>query len=167
MLAFARLELGNAELHIKPVKLDGILALTEELLMGRYRKAGILYMRAPVPDDVIVSADPDRLQQIFVNLLDNAAKFTPSGGRVTVSVTRNGDRVRVRVSDTGRGIPRELLDNIFTPCKQVNPQEDRKKGGVGLGLAIGRELARSMDGDVTVTSELGRGSEFSVMLSAV
>lgn len=166
VLAFARLELGKAELHIKPVKLDGILALTEELLVQRFKEAGIVYMRAPVPDELIVSADPDRLQQILLNLLGNASKFTPAGGRVTVSATRTGDRVAIRVSDTGRGIPREKMDEIFKPFSQVDPDVDKKKGGVGLGLAIGRELARSMDGDLTVTSEPGRGSEFTVVLPA-
>jgi PAS domain S-box-containing protein len=164
VLAFARLELGKAELTIKPVRLDDILVLTEELLMERFRETGILYLRAPVPDEMIVSADPDRLQQILVNLLGNATKFTPAGGRVTVSASRTGDRVSIRVSDTGRGIPREKMEEIFKPFSQVDPDFDKKKGGVGLGLAIGRELARSMDGDLTVTSEPGRGSEFTVTL---
>ena len=166
VLAFARLELGKAELHIKPVKLDDLLVLTEELLAERFREAGVLYMRGTMPDGLIVSADSDRLQQILLNLLGNAIKFTPAGGRVTVGAARDGDRVCIRVTDTGRGIPRERLEDIFTPFKQVDPQTDKKKGGVGLGLAIGRELARSMDGDLTVTSEVGRGSEFTVMLPA-
>lgn len=166
VLAFARLELGKAELHIKPVKLEDVLVLTEELLAERFREAGVVYMRASLPDGLIVSADPDRLQQILINLLVNASKFTPAAGRVTVSAARAGDRVSIKVSDTGRGIPRERLDDIFTPFKQVDPQADKKKGGVGLGLAIGRELARSMDGDLTVASEVGRGSEFTVVLPA-
>jgi signal transduction histidine kinase len=166
VLAFARLELGKAELHIKPVKLEELFVLTDELLGERFREAGVLYMRAPIGDDVIVSADPDRLQQILLNLLGNAVKFTPSGGRVTVSTSRSGDRICVRVSDTGRGIPRDSLEEIFTPFKQVDPMADKKKGGVGLGLAIGRELARSMDGDLTVTSEVGKGSEFTIVLPA-
>ena len=146
------------------MKLEDVLVLTEELVAERFREAGIVYMRASMPAGLIVSADPDRLQQILINLLVNASKFTPSAGRVTVSAARAGDRVAIKVSDTGRGIPRERLDDIFTPFKQVDPQADKKKGGVGLGLAIGRELARSMDGDLTVTSEVGRGSEFTVVL---
>lgn len=166
VLAFARLELGKAELHIKPVKLEEILVLTEEMLGDRFREAGVLYMRAKLADDLIVSADADRLQQILLNLLGNAVKFTPSGGRVTVGASRIDDRVRVCVSDTGRGIPREHLEEVFTPFKQVDPMADKKLGGVGLGLAIGRELARSMDGDLTVTSEVGKGSEFTIVLPA-
>jgi signal transduction histidine kinase len=166
VLAFARLELGKAELHIRPVKLDSLLVLTEELMVERFREAGVTYMRAPFPDGLIVSADPDRLQQVLLNLLGNAVKFTPQGGRVTVTALREKERVLIRVTDTGRGIPREKLDEIFTPFKQVDPLADKKKGGVGLGLAIGRELARSMDGDLTVTSEPGRGSEFTVALPA-
>lgn len=166
VLAFARLELGKAELHIKPVKLDGLFQLTEELMGEKFRESGVTYLRAPIAEDVIVSTDPDRLQQILLNLLGNAVKFTPQGGRVTVTAAREGDRVLIKVTDTGRGIPREKLDDIFTPFRQVDPLADKKKGGVGLGLAIGRELARSMDGDLTVSSEPGRGSEFTVLLPA-
>jgi signal transduction histidine kinase len=84
---------------------------------------------------------------------------------VTLSATRAGERVHIAVADTGRGIPAGKLQDIFTPFSQVDPS-DRKKGGVGLGLAIGRELARSMDGDLNVVSEVGRGSEFTVSLPA-
>ena len=166
VLAFARLELGKAELHIKPVKLDGLFVQTEELLGDRFKESGVVYMRAPIPDGLIVSADPDRLQQILLNLLVNACKFTPKGGRVTVAAASDGARVSIQIADTGRGIPRERIEEIFKPFSQVDPQSDKKKGGVGLGLAIGRELARSMDGDLTVTSEPGRGSEFTVVLPA-
>jgi signal transduction histidine kinase len=93
-------------------------------------------------------------------------KFTPSGGRITVSSTRAGDRVHISVADTGRGIPPDRIADIFKPFSQVDPQGDKKKGGVGLGLAIGRELARSMDGDLTVASVAGQGSEFTITLPA-
>ena len=166
ILSYAQLELGKAELHIKPVKLDDVLTLTEELLEERVRNAGIGYLRSPTPEALLVNADPDRLQQILLNLLTNAIKFTPTGGRISVSSAREGDRVRIQVRDTGRGIPAPRLAEIFKPFSQVDPQADRKKGGVGLGLAIGRELARSMDGDITVTSIVGQGSEFTVTLPA-
>jgi PAS domain S-box-containing protein len=165
ILSFAKLELGKAELHIKPVPVVGALAQAEELMGTRFAEGGIVYRREEVSEDLLVNADPDRLQQILLNLLTNAAKFTTAGGRVTLSATRAGERVHIAVADTGRGIPAGKLQDIFTPFSQVDPS-DRKKGGVGLGLAIGRELARSMDGDLNVVSEVGRGSEFTVSLPA-
>lgn len=165
ILSFAKLELGKAELDIKPVAVVGALMQAEELMGTRFADAGIVYRRDEVSEDLLVNADPDRLQQILLNLLTNAAKFTPAGGRVTLSATRVGERVHVSVADTGRGIPRSKLQEIFTAFSQVDPA-DRKKGGVGLGLAIGRELARSMEGDLNVVSEVGRGSEFTISLPA-
>ncbi|HYC53236.1 MAG TPA: ATP-binding protein [Gemmatimonadaceae bacterium] len=167
ILSFAKLELGKAELHIKPIPVVSAMMQAESLLGTRFAEAGVAYRREEVSEDLLVNADPDRLQQILLNLLTNAAKFTPSGGRVTLSASRAGERVNIVVADTGRGIPPDQITEIFKPFSQVDPQADRKKGGVGLGLAIGRELARSMEGDLTVVSELGRGSEFTVSLPAV
>jgi PAS domain S-box-containing protein len=166
ILSFAKLELGKAELDIRPIAVVGALVQAEELMGTRFADAGINYRREEVSEDLLVNADPDRLQQILLNLLTNAAKFTSAGGRVTLSATRVGERIHIAVADTGRGIPASKLQDIFTPFSQVDPG-DRKKGGVGLGLAIGRELARSMEGDLNVVSELGRGSEFTVSLPAV
>ena len=166
ILSFAKLELGKAELHIKPVAVVGALLQAEELMGARFAEAGIVYRREEVSEDLLVNADPDRLQQILLNLLTNAAKFTPAGGRVTLSAARVGERIHIAVADTGRGIAAAQIQDIFKPFSQVDPQTDRRKGGVGLGLAIGRELARSMEGDLTVVSEVGRGSEFTVALPA-
>ena len=166
ILSFAKLELGKTELNIKPVAVAGALRQAEELMGTRFAEAGIVYRREDVSEDLLVSVDPDRLQQILLNLLTNASKFTPAGGRVTLSASRVGERVHISVVDTGRGIPPAQLQDIFTPFSQVDPQTDRKKGGVGLGLAIGRELARSMEGDLNVVSEVGRGSEFTISLPA-
>jgi PAS domain S-box-containing protein len=165
ILSFAKLELGKAELDIRPVPVVGALTQAEELLGTRFADAGIAYRREEVSEDLLVNADPDRLQQILLNLLTNASKFTPAEGRVTLSATRMGERVHISVADTGRGIPAAKLQEIFRPFSQVEAA-DRKKGGVGLGLAIGRELARSMEGDLTVVSEPGRGSEFTISLPA-
>lgn len=166
ILSFAKLELGKAELHIKPVAVLGVLMQAEELMGTRFSDAGVAYRREEVSEDLLVNADPDRLQQVLLNLLTNAAKFTPAGGRVTLSASRVGERVHISVADTGRGIPAAQIQDIFKPFSQVDPQADRKKGGVGLGLAIGRELARSMEGDLSVVSEPARGSEFTISLPA-
>src|SRR5207237_5200859 len=114
-----------------------------------------------------VLADPGRLQQILLNLLTNAIKFTPSGGEVEVGCAHEHERIRIHVRDTGIGIPPEQLQRIFSPFV---PLEVAPTGlttparGVGLGLAISRDLARAMNGDVTAESTVGRGSTLIVDL---
>jgi signal transduction histidine kinase len=116
---------------------------------------------------VSVRADRDRLQQILMNLLSNASKFTPSGGRVSVSCRQNGDRVLIAVADTGRGIPADHLSQIFEPFVQVHREIDAAKHkGLGLGLALSRDLAKAMGGDIYVESTLGDGSTFTVSVPA-
>jgi PAS domain S-box-containing protein len=117
--------------------------------------------------------DEARVRQIVVNLLTNAVKFTPRGGQITVSggtgeqvtdalLTGAGPWIYVRVEDTGRGIPPERLESIFKPYEQSEPGDEQR--GTGLGLSISRELARLMGGDLTVQSEVGVGSSFTLWL---
>jgi signal transduction histidine kinase len=116
---------------------------------------------------VKVVADPDRLQQILLNLLTNAVKFTPAGGRITISCTTDGENTEISVADTGRGIPADQLEKIFEPFVQVTGTAAALSGrqkGFGLGLAISRGLARRMNGDLTVESEVGVGSTFTLRL---
>ena len=112
----------------------------------------------------MVTADRHRLQQILVNLVGNAIKFTPSSRTIRVAAATDGDMARIRVSDNGPGIPEDRLQSIFEPFVQVNEGHTRTHAGVGLGLAISRDLARAMGGDLTVESELGVGSTFFVTL---
>jgi signal transduction histidine kinase len=112
-------------------------------------------------------ADKDKAQQIVLNLLSNALKFTPEGGRIIVEVLPppNGERaVLLRVTDTGIGIPHDKLEAIFEPFVQVGRSLRNPGEGTGLGLAISRDLARGMGGDITATSELGKGAVFTVRL---
>ena len=165
ILTFARAEAGALTVSRQDVAVEDILARAEAIVGPQFPKAGIAYTRETVVSGVTVSADPDRLQQILLNLLGNAAKFTPAGGKVSARWWSDGDRVYIAVADTGRGIPAESLSQIFEPFVQVNREIDaRKQKGMGLGLAISRELARAMRGDVTVQSALGEGSTFTVSL---
>ena len=109
--------------------------------------------------------DPQRLQQILVNLLSNAFKFTEQGG-VTVRAMPDGDTVRFTVTDTGTGIPRDKFDVIFQAFRQADGSTHRKYGGTGLGLSISLELARLLGGDLGVESEVGRGSTFTLVIPA-
>ncbi|HCU11692.1 MAG TPA: hypothetical protein DGB72_06170 [Gemmatimonadetes bacterium] len=104
------------------------------------------------------------MQQILVNLLANAVKFTPVGGAVELDWRVEDDDLRVRVRDTGSGVPEEKLDQIFEPFVQLRSPGSVPSGGTGLGLAISRDLARAMGGDVTATSTLGVGSVFTLTL---
>ena len=115
----------------------------------------------------VVRADPEKLRQILLNLLGNAMKFTASGGRVALACETDRDAkvIRMRVTDTGRGIPADQLERIFEPFVQVDRHRTHEsQQGVGLGLAISRELARGMGGDLTVESEPGVGTEFLLTL---
>jgi two-component system CheB/CheR fusion protein len=110
-------------------------------------------------------ADPTRIEQVIVNLLANAAKYTPEGGDISVKVYSEDEHAVIKVKDSGIGIPREMLTRVFELFTQVEPTLDRAQGGLGIGLTIVRHLTELHGGMVSATSEgLGKGSEFSVRL---
>jgi signal transduction histidine kinase len=115
------------------------------------------------PGGLAVRADRERVTQIVLNLLTNAIKFTEPGGSITLSADQGAAGIALRVSDTGRGIPADRIEAIFNPFVQGGREEEERQG-VGLGLAIGRELARMMGGDLSASSEEGRGSTFVLTL---
>jgi len=115
-------------------------------------------------DDLTVYADAEKLRQILINLLANAIKFCGEGGRVDVTHEEIGDEVVIRVRDNGPGIAPEHRERIFEPFTQVDGGFTQTHGGTGLGLAISRELALGMGGKLTVESEIGEGSTFTLTL---
>ena len=121
-------------------------------------------LAAAVPAGLSGAADHDRLAQILINLVDNAVKYTPTGGAVTVRARPLGDHVEIAVSDTGVGIPRADLPRITERFYRVDKARSRELGGTGLGLAIVKNLAQIMKGGVKVASEVGRGTTFTVSL---
>ena len=104
------------------------------------------------------------MTQILVNLLSNAIKFTPAGGRISADCEATSDTVLLRVSDSGIGIPTGKVESIFEPFIQLKEGLADREGGVGLGLAISRDLARAMNGDLTVESIEGKGARFNLSL---
>jgi signal transduction histidine kinase len=158
VLGFARLETGRLAVSLQPVMVyDAIVAL-EGMLELEMRKKRLTFHR-PTPDPSLVArADPEKLSQILLNLLANGVKFTPEGGRITIGADRERDMVRVWVKDTGIGIPSDQINNVFDPFYQVERGPTRKYPGMGLGLAIARDLARAMKGDVWMESTPGQGS---------
>jgi PAS domain S-box-containing protein len=164
ILNYAKLDAGQVRFEPSAVPLRTAMAGVEELVAYQIQAKGLVYEGLLCDTDPAVHADPEKLRQILVNLLTNAAKFTEPGGRIWVECREAEGLVAVEVHDTGIGIPREKQATIFDPFVQVGRRLDRPGEGVGLGLAISRDLAHAMGGDLTVESEPGRGSVFTLTL---
>ena len=164
LLSFAKLESGSIQYAITDMPADEALEAAIEFVEVQVRAKSITFVRVPCPASVVVRADPDKVKQILLNLLSNAVKFTDAGGTITVHCARDTDRAFLHVTDTGGGIPADKLGAIFDPFVQVDQRLVREHPGVGLGLAISRDLARGMNGDLTVASTVGEGSTFTLIL---
>ena len=166
VLDLAKIGSGRIQLTLEDLDLARVVeSAVRQVLPPAAAKGLTLRVRAP-QERVTVVADETRLAQIVLNLLSNAVKFTQRGG-VTVAFARMGERVVIRVRDTGPGIRAEQRERIFEEFYQVEGGLSRSVGGSGLGLAIARRFARLMNGDITVESEPGKGSEFVVDLPAM
>jgi chemotaxis family two-component system sensor kinase Cph1 len=167
ILNYSKLEAGQVQFSLARVALR-ILLLELDALVGPQMRAKSLALEiGHCGTGVAVWADEEKLRQILLNLLTNALKFTPAGGSVSVSCEPGEAAVTIRVRDTGRGIAPAHLEEVFEPFVQVDRHvTSANDQGVGLGLAISRELARGMGGTLSAESELGRGSTFSVTLPA-
>jgi PAS domain S-box-containing protein len=166
VLDFAKLESGRFQFTLAPLRVDELLCTLESFVSPLLRKKGLGYRFEECGPDAVAYADGDKVQQIMLNLLSNALKFTDEG-RIEVRCVSLADVLEVEVTDTGRGIPPELHETIFEPFVQGEQQLTRTASGTGLGLAISRELARGMGGDVLVRSRPGRGSTFTLVLPRV
>jgi PAS domain S-box-containing protein len=164
ILQFAKLESGRLEMKVDSFPVEAALDVAEELIGPQLETRKISYTYLGGDKSVRVRADRDRCQQIVLNLLSNALKFTAYGGRIAVGWRVEGQRVLIDVADTGIGIAADQLQRIFDPFVQVQSGTTRTSEGVGLGLAISRDMARQMDGEVSVVSELGKGSTFTLSL---
>jgi len=167
LLNFSRVEGGHLSYDIQPLSLsqviDGIVPLVEPQANAKE----IALETAARGPDCLVLGDRAKVDQILVNLLSNAIKFTGSGGTVTVSCGESKDTALIEVADTGAGIPPEKQEAIFEPFVQLGRSLSSAHEGTGLGLAISRELARAMNGNLTVVSEQGSGSKFTLSLPRV
>lgn len=165
LLDVSRFLRGKIEIRREPTDVVAVVHHALESvtdLIGQYGHA----VTVQVPERLVVNGDPTRLTQLVVNLLTNAAKYTPPGGRIGVAVASEGGHVEVRVSDNGIGMAPAFLRQVFEPFTQAPQSIDRKSGGLGLGLSIVRIIAAAHDGTVTAHSAgEGRGSEFVVRLA--
>jgi PAS domain S-box-containing protein len=161
LLDVARATAGKIPLNRQPVDLSEVAGGCVRSLRasGRARRHRVTF-RA---ESVIVNADPTRLAQIITNMLDNAIKFTPSGGSVDLDVLREGQEAVLRVSDTGIGIASEMLPRVFELFTQAEQPMDRSVGGLGIGLTLSRRLVEMHGGTIRASSEgRGRGAQFTV-----
>ena len=165
LLDVSRIVTGKLRLQARPVRLPGVVRAAMEAVESA-AVAKSVTLEARVESDLpAVMGDPDRLQQVLWNLLSNGIKFTPKGGRVTVTVAGRNSEVLLTVADTGAGIKREFLPHVFERFRQAESSTNRAYGGLGLGLAIVRHLVELHGGNVAVQSEgEGQGATFSVSL---
>lgn len=161
LLLLARADSGGLPLDRQPVELDNVL-------FEVYRQVQVL--NPPVDlllkevDQIVVLGDADRLKQLFLNLVENAIKYTPPTGRVTLSLSKHNGSAQFQVTDTGMGIPAENLPHIFDRFYRVDRARARSQGGSGLGLSIARSIAQAHNGSIRVTSQVGEGTTFIVTL---
>ena len=166
ILNFAKIESGHVSFDIREVCLEPLLRRIETFVQPQLTAKGISYHWTPEDCRLDIMVDEDKAQQILLNLLSNAIKFTPKGGRIEIDASLVDDRVKISVCDTGVGIPREKATDVFEPFVQLGRDFASDSQGTGLGLSISRDLARKMDGDLSVKSEVGRGSTFTLELPA-
>jgi signal transduction histidine kinase len=163
ILNFAKVEAGRVEYQLADVRLADLLAAVGEVIAPQVAARGLAFDVARA-DGLVVRTDPEKARQVLLNLLGNAVKFTPRSGRVAIEVAQAPARVSIRVRDTGPGIPADQLERIFEPFVQLDRSLTSGHAGAGLGLAISRDLARGMGGDLTVESVPGDGSVFTLTL---
>jgi signal transduction histidine kinase len=163
VLSFAKIEAGRLEIHFQTVLVHDVLESLEALVRPELEKKDLDFT-IDCDDRLSVRADPEKLRQILLNFVANAIKFTPEGGRIRLGADHIGELVRIWVSDTGIGIPVDRIEQVFEPFFQVESGPTRRYPGIGLGLAIARDLARAMDGEVRLESIVGKGSTASVRL---
>jgi len=165
ILNFVRAESGRMEYRFSDVSIESALDDVAEMLEGPISDRHLTLEIKPGSPDAYVWADTDRVRQILINLVMNAVKYSPSGGgAITLSYTMTRHDIIIQVADTGPGIPPEMLEVIFEPFVQLEAGLTNRRGGVGLGLAISRDMARAMNGEISVDSTLGVGSRFTLAL---
>jgi signal transduction histidine kinase len=164
ILNHTRIEAGQVRYEPADVLVDRMLANVSALMEPRMLTKRLVYTYHGCDPALSVHMDRDKVEQILLNLLSNAAKFTPEEGRVEVDCGGDARSVRIRVRDSGRGIPAGKIPSIFDPFVQADTGHARSAEGVGLGLSISRSLARAMGGDLSVQSVEGKGSSFTLTL---
>jgi PAS domain S-box-containing protein len=165
VLELSRIEAGRVDFTLENVAVAEVITSVMPMLEPQMAAGGLTSTMA-VPADLVVRADREKMQQILINRLTNAVKFTAAGGSVSIdaSADRANRQARVSVTDSGIGIAASKLASVFEPFVQVDVSQAGRKKGSGLGLAISRDLARGMSGDVVAHCAEGHGSTFTLLL---
>jgi signal transduction histidine kinase len=165
ILNFSKLEAGRVEFRVDDLPVASLLEGLEELVRPQVDTKTLTYSHSIPVTGLAVRADAEKVRQVLLNLVTNAVKFTEPGGLIAVECDGDDAHVRIVVRDTGRGIPDEHLARIFDPFVQIDRERTPKsQQGVGLGLAISRDLAHGMGGTLTAASAVGNGSAFTLTL---
>ena len=164
VLNFAKAGVGRIEYRPENIQLRKTIEAVLEMIAPQVAEKHLLIDAAEVPQGLMAFADEERTQQILLNLLANALKFTPAGGTLSLAFSATERSVDIALTDTGIGIPPEQIDRIFEPFVQAKHALRMSDQGVGLGLAISRQLARAMGGELRVASTVGVGSTFTLTL---
>lgn len=164
LLDLSRIESGRWKIYREPVHMVELIRETAGRLTAKAAQVGI-DLRLELPDHLpTITGDPGRLAQVMLNLMDNALKYTPKGGTITVTAWEEGPWVRVSVVDTGVGIPPADLPRIFERFYRVDKARSRATGGTGLGLSISKHIVEAHGGQISVQSDVGKGAAFTFSL---
>jgi two-component system phosphate regulon sensor histidine kinase PhoR len=161
ILTLSRLESSQAALELFPLDARSVMGKACLLLEDAARAKGVAIQNEALLGQARVMADQGRLEQVLINLLDNAIKYTPAGGAIRLFTRDEGDYVRISVADTGIGIPPRGIPRLFERFYRVDEARSREQGGTGLGLSIVKHIVHLHGGEVSVNSEQGKGSVFS------
>jgi PAS domain S-box-containing protein len=164
LLNFSRIEAGHINYALVPIQLQKVIDSVMPMIEPAAAAKAIKLTIETTSGDCTAVGDAARVDQILLNLLSNAIKYTSPAGNITVKCAVSGDSASISVADTGRGVPQEKLEAIFEPFVQLGRSLSSAHEGMGLGLSISRDLARAMNGDLTVVSKVGEGSTFTLVL---
>jgi len=166
VLDISRIEANRQQMSLEPVRVVAVVHETLSLIRPLAAQRGCTIEEPVLDDEWHVQADRQRLAQVLLNLLSNAAKYNRPGGSISVTAEPLDDRLRVHVTDTGPGIPNDKLEHLFVPFERLGAEQSDVEG-TGLGLALSKRLVEAMGGELTVTSALGVGTTFTVELPLV
>jgi signal transduction histidine kinase/ActR/RegA family two-component response regulator len=166
VLDLSKIEAGRVEVSVVSIDVAVPVIQACALLAGMATKKSVRVVNSVAPGALVAVADPDRVRQVLVNLVSNAVKFTPEGGSVTIEAVAEDGRVRVSVIDTGIGIAAADVPRLFVPFSQLESSYAHRLQGTGLGLSICKRLLALMDGEIGLTTDLGKGTTFSFLLPA-